>query len=526
MKTAAKELAEENEPTANEPAKKAAVLPVPRIVTVASSSRSYIVKVMFMTGSVDDPVGKEGLAQLTAKALIEGGFGDPKHPVTRERLAEITRPWGSAATPVVTVDKQTTTFSMEVPRAALPQFVSSIMKPMFSQPLFDQKEIDRLRTEELAMVRSGLRFEEQETLGFEALESVIFQGTPMSPPSAGTVQGLKAIERADLLDFYKTFYTAHDAVIATSADGESVNLLKTTLPVGANPPQQMCACLVRQPHGRDLLIVTQPNATATGIHLGFPIGLTRLDPDYWPLFVANTWFGLHRDDFGRLDREIQQMRGYNDGDYSYIEYLSGRTRFLFPPPGTPRSEQYFSIWIRPVAPQYAHFVLKAATAELARFIDEGLTPEQVAAAKIKARSLYVKYAENTDRQLGYRLDDSFYGMWNHQYLADMVESIDAVTAEQANAAIRRYLQVEDLHYVITTSESTAEKLADDIANNLNCTPKTEAEYHISDPPPPEKETVLARDRQWIAYPLNLNRENIHIVRSEQMFETGAIPVAE
>ena len=39
--------------------------------------------------------------------------------------------------------------------------------------------------------------------------------------------------------------------------------------------------------GRHLLIVTQPNAIATGLHLGFPIGVKRGDPDYWPLFVAN-----------------------------------------------------------------------------------------------------------------------------------------------------------------------------------------------------------------------------------------------
>ncbi|MGA3210529.1 MAG: insulinase family protein [Terriglobales bacterium] len=513
-------------PAAKEGAKTAATLPIPRIVTLPSSSPLYIIKVMFMTGSVDDPVGKEGLAKLTAKALLQGGFGDPKQPVTKERLAEITRPWGSAATPTVTVDKQTTTFSMEVPKEVFPQFIAAIMKPVFSQPLFEQKEIDRLRTEQLASVQSGLRFEEQETLGLEALEGVIFQGTPMSPPSAGTVQGLKAIERSDLLNFYKTYYTAHDAVIATSADAASVYQLKTILPVGSNPPQQMCSCLVRQPRGRDLLIVTQPNAIATGIHFGFPITVNRLSPDYWPLFVANAYLGLHRDDFGRLYQEIRQARGYNYGDYSYIEYLSGRPHYLFPPPATPRSEQYFSVWIRPVAHQYAHFVLKAATAELARFIDEGLTAEQVAEAKIKARTLYLNYAESTDRQLGYRLDDTFYGLWSHPYLPDMLNSIDAVTTEQVNAAIRNNLQVTDMHYVITTNENVAEKLADDIANDLNCTPKTAAEYRISDPPPPEKVKMLAQDQQWISYPLGLGRENIHIVKSEQLFETSAIPGVE
>lgn len=92
----------------------------PNLVTLPSSSPLYQIQIMVRTGSADDPVGKEGTAALVAQALIEGGFGDPKNPVTKEKLAEITRPWGDAATPQVLVDKQATTFSMVVPRDAFP----------------------------------------------------------------------------------------------------------------------------------------------------------------------------------------------------------------------------------------------------------------------------------------------------------------------------------------------------------------------------------------------------------------------
>jgi zinc protease len=295
------------------------------------------------------------------------------------------------------------------------------------------------------------------------------------------------------------------------------------LPLGTAPPQQLCNCNVQPPHGREVLIVTQPNAIATGIHVGFPIDVQRGSPDYWPLFVANTYLGTHRDEFGRLYQEIRETRGYNYGDYSYIEYLSARPYELFPPPDTPRSSQYFSIWVRPVGHPYAHFVLKAITAELDRFVREGLTPEQVEEAKIKARTLYLRYAENVDRQLGYRLDDTFYGMDQHGYLAEMLQKIDAVNADVVNAVIRRYLQTRNLRYVITTNESLAAKLADDIAGNTNCTPKTPAEYHLQEPPTPEQRQRLDQDQEWIAYPLNIQRADIHIVKSDQMFETAELP---
>jgi len=179
----------------------------------------------------------------------------------------------------------------------------------------------------------------------------------------------------------------------------------------------------------------------------------RGDPDYWPLFVANVWLGTHRDSFGHLYRTIREERGYNYGDYSYVEWLTGRPFFLFPPPGTPRSAQYFSIWVRPVGTQYTHFITKAATAEFDNFIKTGMTAEQVAAAKNKARTLYLKFSDSKSRQLGYKLDDMYYGMRNHGYLDDMLRNLDAITPEQVNAAIKQHLQTANLKYVIVTNQS-------------------------------------------------------------------------
>jgi zinc protease len=239
--------------------------------------------------------------------------------------------------------------------------------------------------------------------------------------------------------------------------------------------------------------------------------------------VANVSLGTHRDDFGRLYREIREERGYNYGDYSYIEYYAERPFALFPPPATPRDQQYFSIWVRPVSHQYAHFILKAMTWELDNFIKNGMTPEQVDAAKQKARILYLNYADSRARQLGYRLDDMFYGMKDHGYLQDMLANIDQVTAQQVNAAIKKYLQVANLKYVIVTNESGAQKLAEDIAGDTNVVSKTREEYHISEPVPPEKQKMLAQDDEWRAYKLNIPRESITIVKAEQMFETSVIP---
>jgi len=497
------------------------------LVTLPSSSSLLQIQIMVRTGSADDPAGKEGTANLVAQSLIEGGFGDPKNPVTKEKVAEITRPWGDAALPRVLVDKQATTFSVTVPRDAYADFLQRILKPMFTQPLWQQSELDRLRREALTEIQSRLRFEDEESLGLESLDNWLFPGSTLDHLTTGTVKGLQAVTRDDLEGFYKKYYQRGNMFIATSiSDPAQLNTLTDALPVSQTVfarPQNL-ARAVPEP-GRHVLIITQPNAIATGLHAGFPIPVTRASEDYWPLFIANTFFGLHRESFGRLYTEIREERGYNYGDYSYIEYLYGRPMFLFPPPTTPRNQQYFSIWIRPIAHQYTHFILKAMTAELDRFAKEGMTPEQVADTKIKARTTYLKFAESLSRQLGYQLDDMFYGMKDNGYLQQMLSRIDAVTPEQVNAAIKKYLQAENVKYIIISNESGADKLADDIVNGTNVVSKTLAEYHISEPIPPEKQKMLQQDEEWKKYALNIPRANISVVKAAEMFETAGEPQA-
>ena len=88
----------------------------PKVVTLGSPAPLVEIRVMVKAGSAGDPEGLEGLANLTGQLLIEGSFGHAKKPVTKDALAELTRPWGSGAYPQVNVSKEVTVFSMTVPK--------------------------------------------------------------------------------------------------------------------------------------------------------------------------------------------------------------------------------------------------------------------------------------------------------------------------------------------------------------------------------------------------------------------------
>ena len=508
-----------------------------KIVVLDSPSELVQVKVMVRAGSAHDPAGREGLAALTGRMLLEGSFGDPAAPVTKDSLADIVRGWGEGASPSVTVEKETSTFGFTVPREVFSEYAGKVLQPLFTQPLFNGDELERISKETKVFISATLRLENTELLGLYALDNYIHEGTPYGHLPAGSISGLSAITRDDVARFYKTYYTAANiSVGVSSGDADVERTIQSSLSgigksVKAKKLRRVYPKNAPAIKGRELLIITQPTTIATGIHLGYPINVDRRHRDYWALYVANVALGTHRDSFGRLYNEIRQARGYNYGDYSYIEWFQSRPFALFPPTNTPRKKQYFSMWVRPAGHEYAHHLLKAIGWELENFVRTGLTEEEVELAKNKAKVLYLNLAETSERLLAYKLDDDFYGQRHNGFLDVYLAAIDGLTPVQVNAAIRRHLQVENTKIVIVTNEEWGSRLATDIAAGQNAGGKDAAAYNFPSREvdnelvydiPENKRAVVEKDRLWEAYPLNLSAGRIRVVSSTQLFESARL----
>lgn len=508
----------------------------PQIVTLDAPSPLIEVRIMIKAGSAHDPEGLEGLAGLTADVLLEGGYGDEEDPVTKEELARITRKWGQDAAPTSFMDKETTTFSMVIPKDVLAEYIEQVLEPLFTEPLFLQEEIDRIRDETLTYITGSLRYENIEMLGLEAMDNFIFRGTRHGHTTAGSVQGLKAIDRDKIQQFYKTYYRPENIILGLSTrDEEVISSVAGAIEDVGDAGQDVR--ILKKPklsepetvRGREMVIVGMPDPGATAIHAGFPIQISRKDPNFWPLYVANVYFGTHRDSHSHLYQQIRKKRGYNYGDYSYVEHFAYRPFNLFPPFNTPRSHQYFMMWIRPVADEYAHHITKAMLWEYENFLRNGVSEEDVELSKNKAKILYLNLAENSSRLLAAKMDDAFYGM-EEGYLDHYLEKIDAVTREEVNAAVRRYLQPDNLKILLVTNRETADALCDDVCLDENATGKMSEDYNLDVIEeegtnvyqiPEDKIEILKMDAVWAHYLTGIVREQVTVVPSEALFETGA-----
>lgn len=495
-------------------------LPARAVEVIALDSKSPLVaiKVMIKAGSAHDPKGLEGLAAMTGELMAAGGFGEEASAVTKEKLAELTRPWGEGAFPQVSVSKEVSVFSFLVPREVFTRYVDEVIAPMLLKPLFDAKELDRLRGETIQALGSSLRLERLEDFGLTALDSLIYQGTSYGHPDAGTLQGLKALKREDVVAFYKSRYRPEDVVVGLSASDPAFAAKLKEAVEALNPEASAVAAQPQPPftpERRKALIITLPNAGSSGLHAGFPIAVTRAHPDFWPLYVGNIWFGTHRDGFSRLYQLIREERGYNYGDYSYIEHFEGRPENLFPPFNTPRRRQYFSIWVRPIGHAYVPHLMRAITWELEDLLRRGLTQEECAQAKNKAKVLYLSLAETSQRLLAARLDDAFYGQ-KPGYLESYLKNVGGVSCKDVNAALRRHLKPELLQYLVVTNVAEAEKIAALAVSAEAVRGKSPSDY------PAAKPEMLKRDEIWAKAALGLKPEDVRVVPVEKVFETPAL----
>ncbi len=419
----------------------------PRIETIAvpsPNSPMVAVRLLFRVGSMDDPAGKEGLAALTGLMLGQGGTTERSYAQLIEALYPL------AASIGVSTDREVTTIAGEVHRDKLADFTSLLVEAV-THPAFSQADFERNREQLEVFLSTTLRSSNDELLGIEALQQRLFAGHPYGHEPAGTIQGLKSLTLDDVKRFYQESFTRSRLVLGVGGgypDGWIAQLKGglAKLPLGTAVARDLPA--PPSVSGRRIALVEKATASV-GIHFGFPLALTRKDPDYYPLMVAASFLGEHRTSHGVLYEELREKRGLNYGDYAYLEFYPRPPFSNSPAPGFPRRQQYFSIWIRPVQPADAQFALRAALYELEKLIRDGMTPADFELTRSFLTNYTKLWTQTLSDRLGFALDSRYYDM--SPFVDEVEQRLAKLTVDDVNRAIRKYLQTNNLQIVFVTS---------------------------------------------------------------------------
>jgi len=377
------------------------------------------VVIAFRSGSAHDPVGFEGLARLTGRMLRRGSQG-----WTSEAIEETLDLLGGEF--AVDVSPSATVVHFEVIKRSLEPFLD-LVAAVLSAPTFDIAELDRLKREAEAEI-----IESRDSDGLlcgRAFRRTVFAGHPYGRRVSGNITTLRSIQRDDIATFYKTHYTQANAhvIISGDVDVEEGNAISAKLLAGL-PVGERIADPVPAPKslsGRKLIFVDKPERTQVQMVVG-GLGTHPWDDDHIALLVANTAFGGTFT--SRLMQEIRVKRGLSYGTSSRL--------------GVERQRESFMIWAAPKASDGA-LCLSLMLDLLHSVREEGITGDELSFVKkylIRSHAFEVDTArKRAHRKLDAALFDLPEGYYERQN-----ERIEAVTLDQANAAIRNRLSEDDM----------------------------------------------------------------------------------
>jgi zinc protease len=473
-----------------------------RFIEQKSVLPNVMVKFLFTHGSASDPKGKEGLAQLAASMITDAGSREMRIDEINKALYPMAGGFGNL------VDKDMTTFTGVVHKDNLDRFLTIVL-PQLLTPGFREDDFQRLKDQQLNTLKQDLRNNNEEELGKEELQNIVFKGTPYGHTPLGTIAGLESITVDDVRKFVDTHYNASNVLVGLSGDypaGLVERLTNDLRALGAGEEEtalaQLPAIKGGAPSGLQVEIIKK-ETRATAVSLGHPIPLTRNAADFAALNLARAWLGEHRASSGRLYDRIREKRGLNYGDYAYIEFFNRPGSQFFPSAGIARRSQLFEIWIRPVVPENAQMAMRIALHETQKMIDEGLSQADFENTRdYLMKNVYLLTSTQSQR-LGYALDSWWYGMGD--YVDTMRAAYAKLTRDDVNKAIKKYLSAKNLHVVIITKD--AEGLRDKLLSDAPSSIKYDA----------EKPDLAAEDKEIGSYKLNLKPENIRIVSVDEVF---------
>jgi len=401
-----------------------------------SGSRVYFVEnhdlpildmsVGFPAGSARNTSETAGLAGVTLHMMSLGAASMNEEEITNA-FADIGAEKGGS------LDADQASFSLRT-LASEKDKALTVFNKILHQPDFPQAVLAREKTRIIA----GLQEDETqpESIVNKAFMQALYGKHPYGLPDSGEVNTIEAIKREDLQAFYQQYYSAKSSVIALIGDvtnaeareiAEKVSAgLPQTAAVGALPKVSLPTAAYKQE-------ISHP-ASQAHILLGYP-GITRGDADYFPLYVGNYILG-GGGFVSRLTEEVREKRGLVYSVYSYF---------------IPMAEQGpFQVGLQTKKEQ-ADEALKVVNETLANFMKNGVTAQELQAAKSNITGGFPMRLDSNREILGYLSMIGFYGL-PLTYLDDFNQEVNKLTAVQIKDAFTRRLKVDHFVSVIVGAQ--------------------------------------------------------------------------
>lgn len=380
------------------------------------------IRFAFTGGSVQEPEGKEGLANLMT-GLFDEGAGDLESAAFQERMDDAGGEMSFSAT-------RDAIFGSLRMLAEDREEVLDLLRLAVTEPRFDQAPFERIR----AQILTGLQSRERDPQhqGRLAFARALYGDHPYGRSDEGTSETLAALSPDDVRALHERLFARSNLHVAVVGAIDAETLAEVLDEVFGDLPAEAD------------LVEIEPVEPALAQEVGFEFalpqsslqlvypGLARDDEDFFAAFLMNHVLGGGSFS-SRLFNEVREARGLTYGIGSWLR-TDDYTNSLNIATST-RSDRVTE-------------ALQVIEAEIARMIEDGPTEEELADAK---RYLIGAYAINnldTSASVARTLVELQRNDLGIDYISRREELINEVTREQAHEAARRLLSAEPALMVI------------------------------------------------------------------------------
>lgn len=399
-----------------------------RVYFVASPEVPMVqINVVFAAGSVRDG-NKFGLAQLTNAVMNEG-----TQTLTADQIAQKFDAVGAIFANGVDRDKATIALqSLSDPQYFTPAL--QVFTEVLTQPTFPQDAFLRNQKQLLNIITA--QQQTPNTVAQNAFLAAVYHNYPYAHPTTGTTASVTALTSSDLINFYKQYYVAKNAIITIVGavdrqHAENIaNQLSGGLATGAAAPVLTAVPMLTQ---ADMQQIKFPSAQ-TNIIAG-QVGINYHNADYFPLMVGNYLLG-GSGLTSLLFNQVREKRGLAYSVSSVFSLLQANGPFgIILQSRNSESKQ----------------ALQVVQDTLKNFIQAGPTPAQLAATKEKIINSFPLSLVGDDAISDNLITIAFYQL-PLNYLDTYRDKVNAVTVAQIKSAFQKTLHPDKMVTIMVGNE--------------------------------------------------------------------------
>ena len=377
------------------------------------------IQIVFDAGSSRDEDAL-GIAMLTNSLLADGANGDDADKISNDFES-----LGAIYAADIGYDSASLQLRSLTESELLKSAIANLKK-VLSAPDFPTDALERRQSQMLI----GIKAKQQSpaAIAKDAFMKATYQSHPYAKPSEGTETSVKAINRKDIVSFYKKHYTAKNSMIAIvgAVSHELAKQISEDISAGFQDGEKASPIrAVENLEEPQSIFIEYPSAQ-THILVGQP-GMKRGDPDYFSLYVGNHILG-GGGMVSRLFEEVREKRGLSYSAYSYFSPM------LFKGP--------FTAGLQTKTDQ-ADEAISVLLENIKNYIEQGPTEEELIAAKKNITGGYPLRIDSNSKILNYVVVIGYYKL-PLDYLETFNNNVEAVTIESIKDAFKRRLSPDKL----------------------------------------------------------------------------------